>query len=296
MIPYARLTPGPGFSPMRAAAYYGQRLVVMPGVRALATHAIAALINARQGRKPVAVTPALTQALATLRADGLLPLPSYPVETIDRLMARLKTEHVIDAKGAAVPLDALAPGTAAAAYPLKTVLALPELFEIVNNPFVLDLAAAYLGCRPTLSSLGIRWSLPAGGGGNDVQHFHRDMDDWRSVKFFVYLTDVARDTGPHMYVRGSHRTQSRLRARPYSLAEVTARFGADAMTSITGARGTAFLADVYGIHRGAPPVAGPRLILQMQYSVLPIYAFAYRPVAAALPEGSDPYMYRLLVH
>lgn len=295
MIPYARLTPGRGFSPMRAAAYYGQRLVTMPRARALVTRSIAAVINARQGRKPVAASPALAQALAILRAEGLLPLPSYPVETIDRLVARLKTENVIDAKGAAVPLAALAPGTAAAAYPLRTVLALPEMFGIMNNPFVLDLAAAYLGCRPTLSSLGIRWSLP-GGTGNDVQLFHRDMDDWRSVKFFVYLTDVAPGTGPHIYVRGSHRTQSRLRARPYSLAEVTARFGADAMVPVTGARGTAFLADVYGIHRGAPPVSGPRLILQIQYSVLPIYAFAYRPVAAPLPEGSDPYMYRLLVH
>ena len=71
-------------------------------------------------------------------------------------------------------------------------------------------------------------------------------------------------------------------------------FGEAAVTPVTGARGTAFLADVYGIHCGTPPERAPRLILQIQYSVLPVYAFHYRPVAARLPAGSDRYMFRLM--
>ncbi len=34
--------------------------------------------------------------------------------------------------------------------------------------------------------------------------FHFDLDDWRMLKFFFYLSDVDADAGPHVYVRGSH--------------------------------------------------------------------------------------------
>ena len=39
----------------------------------------------------------------------------------------------------------------------------------------------------------------------------------------------------------------------------------------------------------------PRLILQVQYSLLPIFAFRYEPVPVALPRGLDAYVNRLMV-
>lgn len=35
--------------------------------------------------------------------------------------------------------------------------------------------------------------------------FHFDLDDWRQLKFFFYLTDVDLQPDPHVYVQGSHR-------------------------------------------------------------------------------------------
>src|SRR5689334_15654575 len=47
MLDYARLRPGVGFRPARAALYYGQRLVTHPGMRRLVARGIAAGIGLR---------------------------------------------------------------------------------------------------------------------------------------------------------------------------------------------------------------------------------------------------------
>lgn len=167
--------------------------------------------------------------------------------------------------------------------------------ELASNPQIVEIVSNYLGCRPTISSLGIRWSFSDPTSSKDIQNFHRDLDDWRTLKYFIYLTDVTADTGPHSYVRGTHKVPCTLRGQLYSLAEVQSRFGKEAPSSVIGERGRAFIADMFGIHRGDLPKTGRRLILQIQYSILPIYAFEYSPLAASLPAGADTYMYRLLV-
>ena len=61
-----------------------------------------------------------------------------------------------------------------------------------------------------------------------------------------------------------------------------------------GPRGTTFVADTLGVHRGVAPTERPRLILQAQYSVLPIYAFRYPPAkSSGPPDGS--YSSRLIL-
>jgi Phytanoyl-CoA dioxygenase (PhyH) len=295
MIPYAQLRPGRGFEAARAAAYYSQRLVIEPHARALVTKSIASVLNLKHPRTPRQPAAEFDRDLALFKKDGLIQLPAYPAEYIDRLVQRLKCENVVLQGNVSCPVDQVRPNAASAAYPLHTVLACPEVFSIASNVHVLSIAEAYLGCRATLSSVGIRWSFPTEGKKEDTNFFHRDMDDWRSVKFFVYLTDVTEETGPHTYVRGSHRSVSRLRAKPYTIPEIRRRFGDDAATAVIGPRGTAFLADVYGIHQGTPPRAAPRLILQFQYSILPVYAFSYRPVAM-LPPTFDKYLFRLLAN
>jgi hypothetical protein len=146
-----------------------------------------------------------------------------------------------------------------------------------------------------LSSLGIRWSFPAESPGGAVQRYHRDPDDWRFLKLFVYLTDVDLDAGPHVFVKGSHLTAARLRARPYTGQDIDLLHGAGAALPVTGPAGTSFLADTYGIHRGMVPIRRARLILQAQYSLLPVFAFRYEPVAVTPRPAVDRYINRLLL-
>lgn len=301
MHDYARLTPGPGFRPVRAALYYGQRFATRPGVRRVVSRAIAAAVETAHPRDPRDAArpdadPGVERALDALHRDGCTGLDGVlPPPLVESIVAHLRDAPVIGPGGGQVPLDRLPAGTRTAAYPLERVLDCPAVLDVVNHPAVLRLAARYLGCTATLSSLGIRWSFPTRAGAEDTQLFHRDPDDWRFLKLFIYLTDVDEDTGPHVFVAGSHRTAGRLRARPYDAAEIERRYGRDAVWTITGPRGTAFIADTYGIHRGAVPLARPRLILQVQYSLLPVFALLYRPVAAEPRPGLDPYVNRLLL-
>jgi hypothetical protein len=72
------------------------------------------------------------------------------------------------------------------------------------------------------------------------------------------------------------------------------RYSGDDIHTIVGGRGTAFVADTYGIHAGMVPTTTPRLILQAQYSLLPNFATAYAPVANTTL-AVDRYINRLLL-
>jgi len=225
-----------------------------------------------------------------LQKRGIVNLPALVSERDARTMAEYFASHNPPAPNAGIgPTKALAP------YSLETVLNCPGLLDLINHPRVLRLAAQYLGCTPTLSSVGVRWSLPGVARPDDIQSFHRGYDDWHSVKLFVYLTNVGPSSGPHIYVRGSHRVAGRLHARPYTETELEAMFGIDCISVMTGLAGTTFMADVYGVHRGAPPTDQPRLMLQAQYSLLPVFAFLYEPISISPVRHIDRYINRLLL-
>ena len=299
MIGYARLTPGPGFRPFNALLYYAQRLVTGRAIRNAVSFAISMAIRLRHGRIALRLTDAVPATVVTeLKRDGLamVTAPLGPDEASCARIARFFDEHpVLGPNGRLMRRQEVPDGTVAAAYPLETVLACPELLDIVNAPLMLDIAARYLGCAPTLSSLGVRWSFPQAATALDTQHFHRDLDDWRFLKLFVYLTDVDAESGPHVYVKGSHKVAAEMRAQLYEQAALERRYGRANLHAVLGPRGTAFIAATEGIHRGVPPIDKPRLILQAQYSLLPVFAFRYQPVSLPAPSRVNAYVNRLLI-
>src|SRR5690606_27847349 len=252
-----------------------QRLVTSPTARRTVSEWIAARLRRRHGAPPGEVVDLdARQAADGLRRDGVALLsPLLSPAAVADMAGYFQCSPVVGPDGRLTRLEELPPQTAAAAYPLETVLGCPGLPAVLNAPSVLNIAADYLGCKPTLSSVGVRWSLPSAEGGARFHEFHRDVDDWRFLKLFVYLTDVDEDSGPHAYVRGSHTIAFGWTSKAYSQAEIERRFGADSLTTITGAKGASFMADTLGVHRGGRPALRPRLMLQVQYSLLPIFAF-----------------------
>ena len=297
MIGYAQLRPGPGFEFRRAVPYYAQRIVTWRRLRGPVSRGIAAAIRLRHGAGTEGQDgPAVRPALLDLRRDGLATLGDLvPPAMAKRMLAYFLGQRVARPGGRLVRLEEVEAGASMAAYPLSAVVACPGLMEAINAPDILRIAAGYVGCKPTISSLGVRWSFPSAVKREETQLFHRDPDDWRFLKLFVYLTDVEPDAGPHVFVCGSHETAARLRAQPYERAALEREYGAARIRSITGPAGTTFMADTHGIHMGQPPARAARLILQVQYSLLPIFAFHYEPVPVALPRGLDPYVNRLMV-
>jgi len=298
MIPYARLKPGRNFKPGRAALYYAQRLVTAPAPRAAVAQAIATSIKAlHRPATSLAASPAAERSTDILRSQGCTSIdPVLSPAQLERTLKYLSKAPVVPAGSSqSYPLDELPPGTAMASYPLRTVLECDELLQAANNPFALSVANAYLGCTPTISSLSVRWTFPNSGKPAVVQAFHRDCDDWRFLKMFIYLTDVDEGTGPHTYVRGTHKKAARLFARPYSDDEAAHKFGRDQFEVFLGQRGSSFMCDTYGVHKGEVPTNKPRLIFLVQYSVLPVYAFDYHKVAIDGGHNVDRYMNRLIV-
>jgi hypothetical protein len=194
--------------------------------------------------------------------------------------------------------DAVPSQTHVSHYRDEDIVRVPHLLELANHPRVLAPVAHWLGGRPTLAALRLWWSTPSADGTPEhAEMFHRDVDDLRFVKLFVYLTDVTEDTGPHVFVDGSHLVDRLTEIRRYQDDEVESAFGPQDIQRLVGPAGTAFLENTYGMHRGVPPVAGPRLIFQPLYALRPLIYGPRKPVidAAAAPAGLDPFVNRVFV-
>ena len=297
---YAQLKPGPRFAPLQSLLYYSQRIVTYPSLRRLVVRALSGGVRLRQGagRELYASTAAEEVALDDLRHSGYAPLGNLLDTTqCDDIRAWLSDKLLTDRdrERPGFTLAQRVDAVRVADYHLRDVIACPHILALANSPALLGLAARYMGCKPTISALGLRWSFPVPGDDSALQAFHRDSEDWRYLKVLVYLTDVDGGAGPHVYLHGSHLTRAPMRLRFYSDSEIASAHSADMLLTAIGTRGFCFAADTAGIHKGTAPARQPRLMLQIQYSLLPSYAYRYAPERYAGPLQLDRYVNRLIV-
>jgi hypothetical protein len=152
-----------------------------------------------------------------------------------------------------------------------------EEFQVLrDSPYIRSIAAGYLGTQPVYLRSELCWSFARPGSVADriacAQVFHCDINDFRSLKFFFYLTDVDLDNGPHSYIKktaGGGRTlfHQLLGQRCASLPddELVESYGVENVRTICGPAGFGFVGDPYYFHRGDTPVRGSRLLLQMEF-------------------------------
>jgi Phytanoyl-CoA dioxygenase (PhyH) len=152
----------------------------------------------------------------------------------------------------------------------EDVLRAPHLVALANDPHILGIVSEFLGCKPTIGYLATWWSYHTAKGAQQAEFFHRDVDDWKFVKLFVYLTDVGPENGPHVYVQHSSGSEKLTQIRRFADKEVQDAFGADNLLTMTAPAGRGFLEDTFGIHKGQPVVAGTRLIFQAVYGLSPL--------------------------
>src|SRR5205085_1235372 len=141
---------------------------------------------------------------------------------------------------------------------------------------------------PVQDMVAMWWSAAAASAPSAAaaQLFHFDLDRLRFLKVFVYVTGVDDETGPHAFVRGSHRDLPRKfrTDRRYDDAEVESAFDGTVAT-IAGPRGTMFCADTRGLHKGLPLARGYRLVFQMEYATsLFGQAVDWLPLVDPIPE------------
>jgi hypothetical protein len=258
-------------------SYAVQRLCTWYPLRRMLSSVVAATRPAHPLQRP---EEASTQLLGELRSDGIAMLPGFvSAEIIERIKTHLQSATLNERfapfrKG--FTLDSVPENVHVAEYDTEYVLRCPEVVALANHPRLLEAAARYLCCKPTISSISVWWSLPADGTAQEAENWHRDVDEWRFVKFFLYMTDVDEAGGPHCFVRGSHRSPRFRRIRRIDDREVSRVFPAQDQLRITGRSGDAFLEDTFGLHKGQPPTGRLRLLLQVEYSINPIAVYSYR--------------------
>ena len=295
---YARLTPGHGFKPANSFLYYLQRIIVSPPLRGLCVRMFRQWVRLRQGSPGADPQQRLRPLLEHLHAEGYAALgnvlTSAQCDDIhhhfhDKVLTDRQDEHstftIADVPAAA----------RLAEYSLRDIVHCPHILALANDSTLLALAESYIGCKPTISQLGVRWSFPTQGLRSDLQTFHRDSEDWRYFKVLVYLTDVDAGDGPHVYVRGTHKTRAPFRLQLQTDGEISRQYGEDRLIVATGQRGFAFAVDTAGVHKGAPPTGRPRLMLQIQYSLFRSYAYLYEPEPYEGDSPFDRYINRLIL-
>lgn len=221
----------------------------------------------------------------------------HPTETEKKLSADLKENGI-----ASVHIDELFPGKnlfpvlrdyantllpASRARPGKPFL--KALWEDdhpldLSNPFMrlalsdeaLAVVNGYADMYSKFFYSSLDLTMPVGEGSSPVrsQNWHRDPEDRKMCKIFLYLTDVDESSGPFTYIRSSHRDGLRgsyFPQRPpkgsYPPAkDVENNISSEAIQVCTGRAGTIIFADTAGLHRGGYATQNSRLMFTAEYS------------------------------
>jgi len=281
--------------PLTSAKFLLQRRITGARMRAAVSACIALT-------RPRAVDTAAVAQVADeseqLKRRGFCMLPGLVDDTrasaLRRYLEPFKVRYPYERALAPFSADDPPPHVHTGFYDVAAVVRAPGALEIANDPRVLAIVGRALGAKPLISVLAAWWSFPHEGPAIQAENFHRDVDDWRFIKLFVYLTDVGQGFGPHKYVPESHRSQRLLKIARYTDETVLAAFGENSVHEFTGPAWTAFLENTYGFHQRTSTSACKRLIFQAVYGLSrvpygparPVWSRAEAPMGAAL----DPYV------
>lgn len=144
------------------------------------------------------------------------------------------------------------------------------LLQIAISPTALDIANSYMRMwtRFKYDTLNVTLPVQADQKAEFSQRWHRDPQELRQVKLFIYLSDVTKDRGPFTYVAGSNYgnqygdlfpQQPPIGVYPPEGA-VEKAVDPAAMVVATGKPGTVIFCDTSGLHMGGYATGGERVM------------------------------------
>jgi ectoine hydroxylase-related dioxygenase (phytanoyl-CoA dioxygenase family) len=149
-------------------------------------------------------------------------------------------------------------------------------FRVCASRRMLDIANSYVGLLTKLEYVDVWYSVPQPGTSERVasQKWHRDFNDRKLVKAFLYLVDVDETMGPFEYVPGSAGDGPYAGLWPWeplgtnypSQAEFAGRVPDASIRTFTAPRGTLIFCDTSGFHRGGLSTTRPRVLATVTYS------------------------------
>lgn len=269
-------------------SFYLQRRVSNPTYRAAFADRLARLRPAHQPSDPAcAVSGSRDLSGAGLHELGKVLSTEKASELVRYFEKKKARDPYRTAEAEFFPLSKERPPAAHIAHhSASDILNAPGLLSLANDPRILDIVGDFLGCKPTIGYIAAWWSYSTGLGPQQAENFHRDVDDWRFVKLFVYLTDVNAENGPHQYVEYSAQQKKLIKIGRFKDSEVTSTFGHDNVRTMTSEAGKGFLENTYGVHKGQPVQVGHRLLFQVVYSMNPL-PYAPKFPVMDMPSGAD---------
>ena len=239
----------------------------------------------------------INEIVSWVRRNGYLVFDrKLPEEICDRMLAKINdmpSNPIVE--GGKLPKT-----TYDSAYPKAPIYRFDEEDILANNDILgifydlnfIRIAQEYLGCKPLNNSIIMWWSslLNKAASSRAAQLYHFDMDHPKFIKFFIYLTDVDTNSGPHCYVQGTHRSKhsNLIKDRRYSDEEILDSFESSDIIEVLGSKGTVVAVDTSGIHKGKLPTQKDRLIIQVEYTNSFFGQKVMNPDVAELPKFEDP--------
>jgi len=175
---------------------------------------------------------------------------------------------------------------------LENIDHIEAIHSIAHLKPLLYLAGLYLNAPALYYNYTAWWQYPMGINHkpSNAQLWHRDRDDFRSIALFIYGTDVDIKSGPHMYMKQTHRldgTFNVFKTKESSLYDILTgkdhRFIDETLWSKLkpssqpkiwqGPAGSAFLEDTKGFHKGMVAYKNPRLALRINWTLRPAQGF-----------------------
>jgi hypothetical protein len=143
---------------------------------------------------------------------------------------------------------------------LKKFLTSREVMSVVKNYLntsSVSISAMFFISNPTIADEHQKNKV--------AQTFHWDNDFRKFLKFYIYLTDVDDDSGPHIFVEKTHKFKERRHSlcRVYDDESVYRYY--EKIKRFTGKSGSSFFVDSYGLHKGEPPKKNSRIMLNIHF-------------------------------
>ncbi|WP_289787942.1 hypothetical protein [Chlorogloeopsis sp. ULAP01] len=155
----------------------------------------------------------------------------------------------------------------------NTALYCPAIQKLRNDPSLLAISTKYLDTQPVIQGNELWWSFAGETSSSEkkraFQMFHYDIDDYKFLKFFFYLTDVDETSGAHVCIRGSHNKKKfthLLFHKKETDQDIIDYYGRETLVTICGQAGLGFVEDTFCFHKGTTPTAQDRLILQIEFA------------------------------
>jgi len=159
-----------------------------------------------------------------------------------------------------------------------------EIRDLIHAPNIISIAYSYFNCAPTLTDIAL-WQTKHNGRITGAQFFHHDRADFSHLKFFIYLTDVDEDSGPHEVCKKTHtyaelekfydKNFDKIQMDKDQFLEFMKRHRKNEIevkkifnvSTILGKSGESFFEDTNALHRAKPPIKD-RLVLELSYNML----------------------------